>query len=137
MSNTPYFDVVIGRQRGDKKRWHKIGRAWFHRATKNKEERLVIDLNSLPPDDADVRLFPPEDQAPLDCAERFNVVVPIETEGDGETSTYFHTIGTVFHNPPTDDRAENFNILLDSLPMSSRLLLFPARPAEQESEQAA
>ena len=130
MNSAPYFDVVISRIRGDKKRWHKIGRAWFNPAADARSESLVLDLNSLPPGDGEIKLFPPAGQAPLACAERFSAVVAVSRNGDDRP--YWHPIGLAFHNPPSDDRAENFRVILDSLPMSGRVHLFPTEEPSTE-----
>jgi len=136
MHTPPYFDIKVKYPRGDAKPfWGKIGRLFYNPAEGDHPESLDLRLNSVPPIGLECRAFPPDDQPPIQCADRFTLTARID-RGDAQ-SAYYHPLGTVFHNPPAGDRAENFNILLDSYPLSDRLRAYPATRDNSRQEQAA
>ena len=131
----PYFDIVSkARATGGANAtfgWHRVGRAWIHAATADKPASLSLQFNSLPSLSHDIKLFPPPDQKVADCVEMFRVVAPISvTSGEGDESTVWHDLGLAYYNPPTDDRAENFRLMIWSLPLQGRAMLFPQVPEE-------
>ena len=135
----PHFDVVsrarFVNHASAAKGWHRVGRAWLNAGVDGKHGSVSIRLDSLPPLDSDLKLFPPPDQAPAQCCESFRVVAPITiTVGQRAEETFWHKLGIAYYNPPTDDRPENFRLLLASLPLDGRAVMFPSSDPEETEE---
>jgi hypothetical protein len=104
---------------------------YFNPAEGEHKENILLRFNSLPPVGLECRAFPPDDQEPLACAPRYNLTIAFERE---EQKPFYHSVGTAFHNPPNGKYSENFNILLDSYPLSRDVRGYAAQLASSSPD---
>lgn len=130
------YSIKVALRRGDKTVWKHLGIFFYNPASDTHSESVVVDFNSLPELDAECRAYPYRDgQAAASPSTSHFTLSAAKYVGDGE-QPYFHKVGAVFHNPPTDGSPENWRIVLDSYPFTGKLRGYPQQALPSESEES-
>lgn len=137
MSQRYVYTIKVARTRNGGKYWSAIGTLFFNPETPDHPESIGLRFNSLPAIGDECRAFPKDEgqpPAPANGLGRYNLTIKLP----GRERSYFHTIGTAFYNEPRGDYSDNFNLLLDSYPLTGEVTGYiPRDRDEQDAEEAA